>query len=76
MNSEGTRAANRMDIIDALATMARESFVNALQDATRTCLNCEHFLPDNGEKCGLNNLVPPPSIAVVGCECHLDKIPF
>lgn len=52
----------------------------ALDDATRTCLNCEHFVegpPDrSGEKCGLNNLTPPPSIAARGCDDHMDKIPF
>lgn len=52
----------------------------ALDDATRTCLNCEHFIegpPDRtGEKCGLNHMMPPPSIAARGCDNHLDKIPF
>jgi hypothetical protein len=57
-----------------------EAVRKALDDATRTCLNCEHFIegpPDrSGEKCGLNHMMPPPSIAARGCDNHLDKIPF
>lgn len=58
----------------------QERLEKALDDATRTCLNCEHFVegpPDRtGEKCGLNGLMPPPSIAARGCDDHMDKIPF
>lgn len=58
----------------------QERLEKALDDATRTCLNCEHFIegpPDRtGEKCGLNGLMPPPSIAARGCNDHMDKIPF
>ncbi len=57
-----------------------EAVRKALDDATRTCLNCEHFVegpPDrSGEHCGLNGLTPPPSIAARGCDNHMDKIPF
>ena len=58
----------------------QERLEKALDDATRTCLNCENFIegpPDRtGEKCGLNGLMPPPSIAARGCDDHMDKIPF
>lgn len=58
----------------------QERLERALDEATRTCLNCEHFVegpPDrSGERCGLNNLMPPPSIAARGCDKHMDKIPF
>lgn len=58
----------------------QERLEKALDDATRTCLNCEHFVegpPDRtGEKCGLNGLMPPPSIAARGCDNHMDKVPF
>lgn len=58
----------------------QERLERALDEATRTCLNCEHFVegpPDRtGEKCGLNGLMPPPSIAARGCGNHMDKVPF
>ncbi len=80
MNFDKPEGANRGEVIRGVAEYLDEKVRKALDDATRTCLNCEHFIegpPDrSGEKCGLNNLMPPPSIAARGCDNHMDKIPF
>lgn len=78
MNFE--RPIDRQAMFKELGQYISDKVRNALDDATRTCLNCEHFVegpPDrSGEKCGLNGLQPPPSIAARGCDDHMDKIPF
>jgi hypothetical protein len=78
MNFE--KPTDRQAMFREVGAYLQERLEKALDDATRTCLNCEHFVegpPDRtGEKCGLNNLMPPPSIAARGCDNHMDKIPF
>lgn len=70
-----SKPATRIEIIQTLADLARTEFVKALNDATRTCLNCENFLEES-ELCSLNNKRPPAQIIARGCECHADKVPF
>lgn len=80
MNFDKPEGANRGKVIREVAEYLDERIRRALDDATRTCLNCEHFQegPPNRsrELCGLNGLQPPPSIAARGCDNHMDKIPF
>jgi hypothetical protein len=51
-----------------------------VNNSFKTCLNCANFVegpPDrSGERCGLNNMMPPPSIAARGCDKWEDEIPF
>ena len=78
MNFE--KPTDRTAMFREVGKYLQERIERALDEATRTCLNCEHFVegpPDrSGERCGLNNLMPPPSIAARGCDKHMDKIPF
>lgn len=78
MNFE--KPTDRQGMFREVGAYLQERLERALDEATRTCLNCEHFVegpPDrSGERCGLNNLMPPPSIAARGCDNHMDKIPF
>lgn len=74
MNFE--KPMDRKAVVEGVGEYLAEAMRRALEDATKTCLNCEHFRPDQGEQCGLNGLVPPPTIAARGCECWEDKIPF
>lgn len=67
---------DRRAVVEGVGEYLAEAVRNALDQATKCCLNCDNFQPDNGEKCGLNGLVPPPSIAARGCECWEDPIPF
>lgn len=66
----------RKEMIKQIGEYLGPIIVKALDDATRCCLNCDHFRPNKGETCGLNNKVPPPKIAARGCECFEDEIPF
>lgn len=46
-----------------------------LDRKSRNCLICEHF--DNAsQECRLAGAIPPPKIAVKGCEKFLEQIPF
>lgn len=78
MNFE--KPTDRQGMFREVGAYLQERLEKALDDATRTCLNCENFIegpPDRtGERCGLNNMMPPPSIAARGCDNHMDKIPF
>lgn len=65
----------RIEQIEGLADYCSKALLQALDEATRCCLNCENFETDR-ETCRLNNLMPPPSIAARGCECFQDKVPF
>lgn len=71
---------DRKAVVEGVGEYLAEAMRRALDDATKSCLNCEHFIegpPDRtGEKCGLNGLTPPPSIAARGCDRWEDKIPF
>lgn len=71
---------DRKAVVEGIGEYLAEAIRRALDDATKSCLNCEHFIegpPDRtGEKCGLNGLTPPPSIAARGCDRWEDKIPF
>ena len=77
MNFEG---ADRGKQLKAIADYIEPVIRRALDEATRSCLNCEHFSPGppdrSQEKCSLNWLTPPPSIAARGCDNHMDKVPF
>jgi len=66
---------DRLAAIHSVAEVMNDAIIRALEECTRTCLNCEHF-KWQGEQCGLNGMVPPPSIAARGCECHQDFVPF
>lgn len=71
---------DRKAVVEGVGEYLAEAMRRALDDATKSCLNCENFIegpPDRtGEKCGLNDLTPPPSIAARGCDRWEDKIPF
>lgn len=74
------RPIDRQAMFKEVGHYLEDAVRRALEDATRTCLNCEFFLegpPDRSrELCSLNGLTPPPSIAAKGCDKHMDKIPF
>lgn len=42
---------------------------------TRSCINCEHFNEEK-ELCSMFNARPPARIIALGCEHHIDEIPF
>jgi len=71
---------DRGALIKGVGEYLSDAIKKALDEATRTCLNCEHFQPGpedrSRETCGLNGLTPPPSIAARGCESYFDKVPF
>lgn len=79
MNSDprGTaeRPASRVEIIEALADVAKNAFVNELTKATRTCLNCDHF-DETKELCNKFGQRPPARIIAFGCEHYVDRVPF
>lgn len=71
---------DRKAVIEGVGEYLTEAVRKALDAATRSCLNCDHFQPGppdrSREVCGLNGLMPPPSIAARGCDNYEDQIPF
>jgi hypothetical protein len=45
---------------------------NTLQNATKSCPNCEHWTGVR-ELCGLNMKRPPATVIAFGCECFEDN---
>lgn len=80
MNFDRFGSQDRIALIEGVAAYLENAVAVALDAATKTCLNCEHF--DAGpadrskEVCGLNGLTPPPSIAARGCDRWSEQIPF
>lgn len=71
---------DRKAVVEGVGEYLAEAMRVALDNATKSCLNCENFQPGppdrSRELCGLNGLQPPPSIAARGCDRWEDKIPF
>jgi hypothetical protein len=79
MNSDpravGERGVNRRDIIEALADIARNAFIDELTLATRTCLTCDKFDEPN-ELCNKYGGRPPAKVIAFGCDGYEDRVPF
>lgn len=60
---------------EAIANHIMQHIKVALNQATRSCLACEHFNESN-ELCGYYNQKPPARIIAFGCDKYEDKIPF
>lgn len=57
------------------ADIIREEVQLELQRATHNCESCEHF-DEKSQLCRLANQMPPPRIAIHGCENWSELIPF
>jgi hypothetical protein len=64
-----------MEIIEALADIAKQSFANELTKVVRSCLNCDKFDEPN-EICNKYGGRPPAKIIAFGCEGYEEKVPF
>jgi hypothetical protein len=73
MSSE--RPASRMEIIEALAEIAKQSFADELTKVVRSCLNCDHF-DEPSELCKKYGGRPPAKIIAFGCNGYDEKVPF
>lgn len=69
------RAPQRQETFNALADLLKPVIVQALEQATKSCLTCDHF-DQAKELCNLNHKRPPARIIAFGCECFEDEIPF
>lgn len=69
------RPVTRMEIVEALADVARASFKEQLDRQTRTCLTCEKF-NEPKELCEKYGGRPPARIIAFGCDGYEDKVPF
>lgn len=76
VNSEHLeRPASRMEIVEALADIAKQSFIDELTKVVRSCLNCDRFDEPN-EMCKLYNQRPPAKVIAFGCDSYEEKVPF
>lgn len=75
MNSEGKRPCTRMEIVEALADIAKQSFANELTKVVRSCLNCDKF-DETNELCNKYGGRPPARIIAFGCDGYEEKVPF
>jgi hypothetical protein len=69
-----------MNMTDKMSTSELKEFLLheislAVYRQQKSCLNCSHF-EDATQLCTLAALIPPPKIAVVGCEKYEQRIPF
>lgn len=69
--------SHRADAVTELTTKLAAMFQTHIDNATKTCLNCEHFF-EKDELCRFNgiNQRPPARVIVTGCPAHQDEIPF
>ncbi|CAB4131786.1 hypothetical protein UFOVP131_57 [uncultured Caudovirales phage] len=75
MSSDIRRLPNRQEMFNAVAETLKPVIVATLENATKSCLTCDHF-DQVRELCQLNNRRPPARIIAFGCECFEDEIPF
>ena len=61
---------------EALAEYIGPVVHQALMEATKTCITCDHF-DQRGEVCNLyNKMRPPAKIIAFGCDSYENEIPF
>jgi len=75
MSSDVRRLPDRQQMFEAVAELLKPVIVSTLENATKSCMTCDHF-DQAKEKCGLNGQRPPARIIAFGCECFIDEIPF
>lgn len=71
----------RLELIQSLAASITSDVIRGLQECTRTCIHCEHWL-EKPELCG--NPVncpggparPPATFIAFGCDHFKSKVPF
>lgn len=57
------------------ANIIKQEVELLLRAKSRDCTNCRHLDADT-QICRLAGKMPPPKIAVKGCEYHDEEIPF
>lgn len=61
--------------INEWSKLIRDEVALLVDRKSRNCLNCMHF-DDATQMCRLANAIPPPKVAVNGCEMWDEEIPF
>lgn len=61
--------------IREFADFIRREISLFVEARTKNCLECDHF-DEATQECRIARKVPPPKIAVKGCEMYEEKIPF
>lgn len=74
-NRSGTIKTIRMLTINEWSKLIRDEVALLVDRKSRNCLNCMHF-DDATQMCRLANAIPPPKVAVNGCEMWDEEIPF
>jgi len=73
--SEREKQINRKLFVEQATAFLANEVRETLERMTKTCLNCDNW--DNIDQlCSLYKTLPPPKVLVVGCENHVDEIPF
>lgn len=75
-----TVSGGRVETIGQLTVSEWSEFIKneielMLDRKRRNCLGCINFVGDS-QLCGLNGQMPPPKIAINGCELWEEEIPF
>ncbi len=61
---------------EALAGYIGPVVFEALMQATKTCLTCDHFAETKGENCNKFGGRPPARVIAFGCDGYENEIPF
>lgn len=75
MSSDIRRMPDRQQMFREIVDYLSPVIIKALEDATKSCITCDHFDQIN-ELCKYNSLRPPAKVIAFGCECYQDEIPF
>ena len=75
LQKEREYVENRKKAVADIVEQLMKGMEYRLNAATKTCLNCTHFI-EHTELCKLASARPPARVIALGCSSHDDEVPF
>lgn len=75
MSSDIREKLSRQQIAETVAELLKPAIAQAIENATRTCITCDHWQKPT-ELCALYGKRPPAHVIAFGCPAYENEIPF